>query len=550
MNLLFPAAWGLLALALPIIALYLIRTRLERRSVSTLLFWDQIQTQSYNSALWRKLRRWLSLLLQLLFLLLVVFALTQPLAPWQSIQPARTVFVLDPSASMSAKEGDVSRWDRAVEILEQRLRQMRSFDRAAILVAGDPPQVLSGWTASRRVLLDSLKQARPESGQVTLRPALALAENLKMTQQNSSIVLLTDGVWKDKDEVPAGVEFLWMGEPQSNTGITHFSARRSFASPGEVRLSVEVTSQAREAVNGSIELTRVEKLIDVQSLSLAPGEVWRKEWDVRADEASIFAARLTDFPADALAVDDSAQATVEAVASIKVLLISEPNAYIEAALSALPLVEWARVDPGEYQGFSDPKTLYVFNRTPAPENFATANVLLINPPVAGFWGKPAGAVEKPLVSEVDNDQPLMRHTGFARVTLDAATKWEKPPQAQVFADSFGDPLIYGQWGDRQKWALLAFDLEGSDFVLRTAFPILLGNAVESLRPAKNISASTAPGRTESALERTAPKDANENQTVSTPSGWWFAFPLWWWAVALGCVWLLGEWWLYTRRITE
>ena len=36
MNFLFPAAWGWLGLALPIIALYLIRTRLERRSISTL----------------------------------------------------------------------------------------------------------------------------------------------------------------------------------------------------------------------------------------------------------------------------------------------------------------------------------------------------------------------------------------------------------------------------------------------------------------------------------------------------------------------------------
>ena len=537
-------------LALPIIALYLIRTRLERRSVSTLLFWDQLKTQSYNSALWRKLRRWLSLLLQLLFLLLVVIALTQPLAPWQSAQPARTVFVLDPSASMSAREGEVTRWDQAVQSLDQRIRQMRSFDRAAILVAGDPPQVLSGWTSSRRVLLDSLLQARPEAGQISLRPALVLAENLKMTQPNSSIVLLTDGVWKSQDKVPAGVECWWIGEPQPNTGITHFSSRRSFASPGEVRLSAEIVSHAKEAVQGAIELTRDGQLVDVQNLSLAPGETWQREWDVRTDEASIFEAKLTDFPADVLVADDLAKASVEAVTPIKVLLVSEPNAYIEAALSALPLVEWARVEPGGYKGFSDPQTLYIFNHTPAPESFEKANVLLINPPAAGFWGKPVGAIENPLVSEASNDQPLLRHTGFARVTLDAATKWEKPPQAQVFADSFGEPLIYGQWSDRQKWALLAFDLDGSDFVLRTAFPILLGNAVESLRPAKNISVSAAPGKTESALVRTALKDVGEKQTSAVPSGWWFAFPLWWWAVCAGCVWLLGEWWLYTRRITE
>lgn len=550
MSFLFPAAWGWLALAAPIIALYLIRTQLERRSVSTLLFWDQIKTQSYNSALWRKLRRWLSLLLQLLFLLLVTLALTQPLAPWQSAQPARIVFVLDPSASMSAKEGGETRWERAVKILEQRIRQMRPFDRAAILVAGEPPQVLSGWTASRRVLLDSLQQARPDSSQVPLHSALTLAENLKTTQSNSSIVLLTDGVWRDEDEVPSGVECLWVGEPQPNVGITHFSARRSLASPGEVRLTAEVISRAKEKVEGSLELSRGGQLVDVQTLSLAPGENWQREWDVRADDASNFEAKLAGFPADALAADDSAQAAVEGIEKIQVVLFSEPNPYLEAALSALPLVEWVRLEPGSFKGYPDPKAFYVFHRTSPPEGFEKANMLLINPPDGGFWGKPAGAVDRPLVSEVDKDSPLMRHAGFARVSLDAATKWEKSKSAAVFADSFGEPLVFGQWDENHHWALLAFNLDGTDFVLRTAFPILLGNAIESLRSTRDVTPSAAPGKIESALERTAPEDRTAKQSASAPSGWWFSFPFWWWALLTGCVWLLGEWWLYTRRVTE
>jgi hypothetical protein len=299
-----------------------------------------------------------------------------------------------------------------------------------------------------------------------------------------------------------------------------------------------------------LELSRGGKLVDVQTLSLTPGQVWQREWDVNADDAATFEARLTEFPPDALAADDSARARTEAVAPIKVLLVSETNAFLEAALSSLPLVEWARVEPGGQPAFPDPSTLYVFNQATPPNDYEKANMLLINPPTEGFWGKPSGAVERPLVSEVENDQPLLRHTGFARVTLDAATKWEKPRQAQVFADSFGDPLIYGQWDDRRKWALLAFDLEGSDFVLRTAFPILLGNVVESLRPARDVSPSTAPGKIESALERAESGEKGNGQTAAAPSGWWFAFPLWWWAVAAGCLWLLGEWWLYTRRVTE
>lgn len=548
MNFLFPAAWGWLGLALPIIALYLIRTQLERKSVSTLLFWEQIKTQSYNSALWRKLRRWLSLLLQLLFLALVTFALTQPLAPWQTAMPARIVFVLDPSASMQAKDGGKTRWDRSKEMLEKRIRQMRPFDRAAVLVATNPPQVLCGWTSSRRTLLEALEKAQPAPAAVNLRPALALAENLKATQQNSSIQLLTDGVWKDKSEVPSGVECVWIGEPLPNAGITQFSARRSFSSPGEVRVSVEVLSKAKEKVEGTLELLRGGQLADVQAVSLEPGKSWQREWDIRSENENEFEARLTGFPSDVLPDDDAARIHVEGVKPVRVILVSEKNPYLEAALASLPMVEWARVE--KISGYPDPEVLYVFNRTAPPEGFEGASCLFINPPSAGFWGKPAGAVEKPLVSEVAKDDPLMRHTGFANVSLDAAAKWEKPGVARIFAESFGDPLIYGQWDERHHWALLAFDLEGSDFVLRTAFPILLGNAVESLRPSKTVAASAAAGKVESALEVTAPKENWKPATAPGGAAWWLAFPLWWWALALGCVWLVGEWWLYTRRVTE
>lgn len=548
MNFLFPAAWAWLGLALPIIALYLIRTRLERRSVSTLLFWEQIRTQSYNSALWRKLRRWLSLLLQLVFLALVTFALTQPLAPWQTAQPTSTVFVLDPSASMLAREGAQTRWERAKEMLDQRIRQLRPFDRAALLVAADPPQVLSGWTASRRVLLDALNRAQPVGEGVSLRAALALAENLRSTQPNASIQLLTDGVWRDPTEVNGKVECVWVGEPQPNVGITQFSARRPFSSPGEVRVSLEVVSRGEIKMEGTVELFRSGQLVDVQPVSLEPGGAWQREWDLQAPGAEEFEARLAGFPPDALSVDDSARVKIDAVHVVRVILVSTPNPYLEAALDALPLVEWARVE--SLSGFPDPGALYVFNRTVPPEGFENANALLINPPSAGFWGRPDGAVERPLVSEVARDEALMRHTGFSNVSLDAATKWQKPPVAQVFAESFGDPLIYGQWDDRRHWALLAFDLEGSDLVLRTAFPILLGNAVESLRPSKTVVPSSAPGRVESALEVTAVGDHHAAAPAPGPGAWWFAFPLWWWALAAAGLWLVGEWWLFTRRITE
>src|SRR6202000_2141728 len=84
MKFLWPAAWSLLGLALPIILFYLIRQRLRVKSVTTLLFWENLAPKVHNLPLWRKLRRLVSLLLQLLLLALLVFALARPILPGQS----------------------------------------------------------------------------------------------------------------------------------------------------------------------------------------------------------------------------------------------------------------------------------------------------------------------------------------------------------------------------------------------------------------------------------------------------------------------------------
>ena len=125
MTFLAPFAWSLLAFAAPIIALYLIKTRLRRRAVTTLLFWEQLRPPVYSHSLWRKLRRWLSLLLQIAFLALLAFALARPLASWENAGRRATVIVLDPSPSMLATDLAPDRWTHALDEAHRRVGTLR-----------------------------------------------------------------------------------------------------------------------------------------------------------------------------------------------------------------------------------------------------------------------------------------------------------------------------------------------------------------------------------------------------------------------------------------
>src|SRR5476651_2069060 len=120
MKFLWPIAWALLGLALPIILFYLIRQRLRVKSVTTLLFWENLAPKVHNLPLWRKLRRLISLLLQLLLLALIVIAVARPILPGQSVVASSLILILDPSVTMAAKSGTSTRWQDATDAALRR----------------------------------------------------------------------------------------------------------------------------------------------------------------------------------------------------------------------------------------------------------------------------------------------------------------------------------------------------------------------------------------------------------------------------------------------
>ena len=91
MSLINPTALLLAALAVPIIVFYILKIRLRRVPVSTLMFWQQIFEEKKPRSIWQRLRHLLSLLLQLAFLGFLVFALADPIFRWQQARARRVV---------------------------------------------------------------------------------------------------------------------------------------------------------------------------------------------------------------------------------------------------------------------------------------------------------------------------------------------------------------------------------------------------------------------------------------------------------------------------
>src|SRR5712675_2279836 len=113
MSLANPTAllWALLVL--PVVVFYVLKIRLKRVPVSTVIFWRQIFDEKKPRTLWQRLRHLVSLLCQVVLLALLIAALTEPFFAWEANTARRVILVLDNSASMNAADAGVTRLARA-----------------------------------------------------------------------------------------------------------------------------------------------------------------------------------------------------------------------------------------------------------------------------------------------------------------------------------------------------------------------------------------------------------------------------------------------------
>ena len=97
MSLANPFALLWLGLIVPVVGFYILKVRLRRVPVSTILFWRQIYDEHQPRSLWQRLRHWLSLVAQIVLILLLIAALADPFFAWETRQLRRIVLIVRPT---------------------------------------------------------------------------------------------------------------------------------------------------------------------------------------------------------------------------------------------------------------------------------------------------------------------------------------------------------------------------------------------------------------------------------------------------------------------
>ena len=479
MSLLNPLGLAWAALAVPILALYILKVRRHRQVVPTLMFWDQIFRDTAPRSLWRRLRHWLSLLMQLVLLLLLVLALADPAPTGARHQPTHWLLVLDQSASMQATDGAPTRLDEAKEIAHRIIRALRARDQATVIGAGPQTTIACGRTHHQPTLHNAVRALAATAAPGDLRGALALAAAVDIGVQERRVVVITDsaGAAALGDDLGESVTVHRCGGDAANTAITALAVRPRADNPLELQGILRVANYGPEPITAEVRLTLDGELIDAIWLELDGGEEKLHTFQQVHTGGHVLAAELV--AADALAADNLARAVLPEIAAERIVLVSPGNLFLESVLASHPWLEVERVAPDDGPAATASADIVVFDGY-VPERLPDKPCLFLYPAKDSPLWTVGEELKNPLITDSDQAAPMLRHVHLRNCTFHRARVIKTKTQATTLVASFEHPLLLHWTGGGPPRVLLALDLHQSDLPWRTAFPILMHNALQEL----------------------------------------------------------------------
>ncbi len=473
------------AAAAIVVALYVLKLRRRAVAIPFSPLWQRILRDKEATSLFSKLKRLLSLLVQLALLALLVLALGDPRAA-ASLMKGRTLVVLvDASASMRATDVAPTRLDAAKSEVKSIVRGLGGADR--MLVAQMDAMVtplgpMSGDTSELEREVDAI---RPTDTRADFPRALRFATDALRGADEPEVVVISDGALGPAADAQgpvhlgeAKLSFVSIGKGRRNVALTEFSVRRYPLDKSRYEVMLEVTNTGETPEDVEVSLLGDGQLVDLTKLRLQPGERLPRFYPNLSGASRTLEAKiaLAGGAHDDLPADDHAYALLPERRRAKVLVVSEGNLYLQAALLLDEYLDVTTVTPAVYarQAAGATKTdVVIFDRV-TPAEPPRAHALYLDPRGPGAPVKVGDAIDRPGFDKIDRKHPIVRFIALDDVNIAAAhaLKGETGDKVVGSSEPGGAILVAGERGG-YKFVALGFDPAGSDLPLRTAWPLFL-----------------------------------------------------------------------------
>ncbi len=482
MNLQSPSSLLLLApLAGAIILLYLLKMKRRDVAVPATFLWPARTEEVRANSLFQKLHLSWLLALQLAALSLLVLAFARPQSLQTGLIGETTVLVIDSSASMQATDVKPSRFAEAKRIALEAIRSAQPTDRVALIEAGPSPRVIFPLSSDPLKQETALESVQPTDAEVDVGPALRLAGALVGSIEGARIVLISDGDFEPVSDFSPGqaaVVYKPIGESGDNLAISALGVAETLSGR---QLYCGVKSHSSKPFNGTLTLYGDGKLLDSRTFQIAPHGSFGADIPA-SSQTKVFEAKL-DCP-DYLKSDNYAACVTDSGASLRVLLISRGDLFLERALTLDPRVTLDRANtlPSD---IGDRYDIVIFDGV-AERPVKSRGVLTL-----GVAGPPSpvtirGNSKSPKFLDSE-DVKALHGVDLKNLFMDSVQIAVPTARGRVIANSTAGPLIVQSDSPSQRQLYVGFAPLESDFPLQVAFPIFISNALDYLAGATGTS---------------------------------------------------------------
>jgi hypothetical protein len=518
-------AGGAAALA---VTAYILKMRRRRFEVPFSNLWRRVLEQRDVTTLWKQLRRWISLLVALVVLALVLFAALDPVLGVADRRARNVVILLDASASMTAIDGGpdgsgMTRLAAAKARAKALVDSMGGGDTAMVVKVDGQATPLTRFSNDAPMLRKKIDEVQASDTPADLTRALGAAADALRDRKNPLIVVVSDGAFPEAqlglatwEAVKPGAEpaaknlaavdlagidvrYLPVGRRSDNVGVIAFNVRRYIANKAAYEVFIEVQNFGAEKAVRKLTLYNGETAVDTRDLELAPaGEPGSRQRQIYRelpggeDHRLRASLRQVDSPggSDPFPLDDEAFALLPARKRQRVLIVSQNNLYLEGAILIYDNVEPDKLTPAEYDAspaIGEKYDVVIFDdHTPAVVPPAPTNLLYFHPTGEHAPFAVAGTLDKPRVTDLNEDHPVMRWVTLSDVYIDKSDVYAADPDKKEIwlARSVRSTIVAARRDGGRKLVAFGFSLpapgrdNATDLPLRVAFPMLLVNAFD------------------------------------------------------------------------
>jgi hypothetical protein len=482
MRFIAPQFLHLAWLALIPLALWLYRRHAKRLPVSTLLFFKSLAREHQESAWLRRVKKWLSLALTLLALLLAVLALARPTYEGAAHAPKAVVLILDCSASMAAIDASgKTRLTEATMELQQVVRSLPDQAVITLITFDTKAEVVLSRSRNRRECLRLLSELKPLPIAGDATEALATARRLAELDADATIWLASD------TKADGDIRFIDCALPEVvNVGITGFQIRPSPLSGGqhEVFVKVSAASANRAKVTSILEVTLAGRPVQIREIELEPGGSSTLILPVESARGQRLELQLKT-PGDTFGWDDALTAPLPKNQPLNVAWITDkPDPFTEIALASL--IESRRIEMARYASDAWPPKekpdVYVFEHW-LPKTWPNDRpVIVLNPtsscgPIS-VKALPGNGLPHDNLRSVLPDHPLLFRVASNRVAVTQTSVLALPASLEPLWIAGTEPVLAAGEHAGQRIVVSAFSPATSEqLALLPAFPLVLGNAL-------------------------------------------------------------------------